>query len=192
MIIGCDIDNVISNYFEYLWNCLFSKYPEKLQGFDRYSIDAWSVEDWRTPLTSEEIYKVIYSIDLSRLDILPGAKDFLRRRIKNVFFISSRELWYPNTFPITFAWLQRTLGYPVLPNHLLQIDSYDKTEIIKRLDCDFYFEDNPSTATNVAKMGTKVLLFDYPWNRNVKETKNLIRIKPPYWQNVAQIWQELF
>jgi uncharacterized HAD superfamily protein len=61
-------------------------------------------------------------------------------------------------------------------------DKAKKLEHLKKLD--YFLEDNPSFVENLISRNVKIILFNYPWNRDYKN-KNIIRVNS--WLDVQKI-----
>jgi uncharacterized HAD superfamily protein len=64
-----------------------------------------------------------------------------------------------------------------------------KSLICKENNFSLLIEDQQPIAEDCARNGTKVLLFDKPWNKNCEENENIIRVKS--WKEILERIQEL-
>jgi len=182
MKIGIDIDEVVTEYLKSFLEFAKVKLGRtaKLEDFKDYIFTE------PLGLSLDEACKLVkehtsLSNTLVNLGLVNGAKEAISLLAKNndIFFITSRhpndkiqtieffELHFPgNKFEIHFsseAWK----------------DTGNKTklDICKELEIEVLLEDNKKYALNCASNGVKVILFDKPWNNNLKEDKNIFRVQ---------------
>jgi len=98
----------------------------------------------------------------------------------DIYLITARPDIYDKD---TKKWLDKFLGnsYKRLiysnNNHSYKNNNLTKAEICKKLDIKFIVEDAIDYAINCVKLGIRVFLVDRPWNQDIKEYKDLIRVK---------------
>lgn len=109
-----------------------------------------------------------------------GAKEALAKlEMKhNLFFVTARSKEMEH---ITIDWLEQNELDHI---ELHSLGSYYKVERAKKLDCDFFLEDNPYNAKELAESGIKVILVDTNYNKEL-EMDNIIRVKS--WKEILEI-----
>lgn len=93
---------------------------------------------------------------------------------------------------LTLTWLEKHFGKDFFEN--IYFSAFSKIHKCKSQICEDYafellIEDAPAYALNTSKKGIKVFLMDCPWNKNLEENKNLIRVKN--WLDIEEKINEL-
>jgi uncharacterized HAD superfamily protein len=86
-------------------------------------------------------------------------------------------------------WIRKNFSYYITDVFFAEAANKTKGEIASRLEALLVVEDNPEQAVEIAKKGIKVLLFDYPYNREVNH-RNIIRIYSG-WEEATEIIKEI-
>lgn len=143
--------------------------------------DKDDIKEWNQQLDGTDIGRVIEylyrntTFKLLSMKPVEGAVRGIRSLSKHhtIVFVTSRHIV---TAPITSLWIHHHFGdYPIW--HTGRSD--DKA----RYDLDLLIDDAPSHAMNFSKTG-RVILFDQPWNRKVKETSRISRARN--WNEVLE------
>jgi len=187
MAIGIDIDEVTANMMDGLLTFFYRKTGTRLKASDFHTTNWWEV--WGG--NREEAIKIYFEFSESPHfdDIIPvkDAIDSINqiREKLPVYMITSRPLIHKNK---TEEWLTKHFG----ENHPPVVYSSDfynegkartKAEICQELGVETIVEDNREYALNCAEAGINAILFDRPWNQDVKHD-NLIRVDG--WKGVMQ------
>lgn len=120
------------------------------------------------------------------LDFLPvkDSKEFISDAVKQgaeIHFVTARSYLIENE---TKRWFSKYFPELVYELHLLGdgkgglVES--KGERVKKIQADFFFEDQSKHARDVSEKGVAVFLVDNPWNHDLgaaSEDVNIIRIK---------------
>ncbi len=151
--------------YNYLW-------VEK-EGFNRDYVFGKLVEYVRNDLDS-------YDIGSDIVDVLSNLKNLGHE----LFILTSRDDLVKER---TIEWLEKSFGKGFFDEMVFTGDAISKTicksEVCKIHEFDVLIEDAPHYCQEVSKAGVKVLMMDCPWNRDVKESENLIRVNN---------WKEVF
>jgi len=180
MKIGIDIDEVIAEQLDELikfYHMKTGKLVEKDKFHTYYWPDVWKI-------SIEEAIAIDHEFKKSEFfdNIKPAEKavEVIKQLIKNneIFIITSRPLIFKER---TENWLKRHLGdlnFELIHSENLHknIKMSTKAKICKEFGIKIILEDDIRYALDCAESGVKVVLFDKPWNQNVKH-KNIIRVK---------------
>ncbi len=179
--IGIDIDGVIGDSDK-----TFRKYLNKEFGFNlkRSDITKFMYEDI-LDVPKSKIKKFWENFTEKKLwleiPLLQNAKssiDYLKDKY-NVIIITARP---EKLKDMTVEWLEKN---QIQYDDLIFIDEQNKESKIskifqKNINLRFHIEDRAEYAVEFAKAEIKVILFDYPWNKNIKgkfDKEYLIRVK---------------
>ena len=174
MKIAVDIDDVLldfnSKFCEYFNHQFKTNYCKK-------DINKWNFyTNWN--VSRETINKIYYKI--YKNDILPlididiiNILDQLNK-IYNIDLVTAKSSNYKSELirNLEIVNINKDLHY----NEILMVN--DKPYDLKcRLNYDIYIDDNPNLVRKIRKNSKKVLfLFHQPWNKEVEEHDNIIRI----------------
>ncbi|MEW6724670.1 MAG: hypothetical protein AB1331_07125 [Bacillota bacterium] len=106
----------------------------------------------------------------------PAVLARLRQQESHIYIVTARR---HEARPITEAWLRQSF----IPFDELIMNADDKVAIARSLGLTLGFEDHPETAQRLAQL-LPVFLFDWPYNRQVPPSANLIRVTD--WREVEQ------
>ncbi len=136
-------------------------------------------------------FKDIMETMLINLKQIPNAKEVINdlHRKYDLFFITSREYSF-DTKEITFKWFKKNkIKFNKNKFYFLK-EKQKKIDIAKKLGIKIFIEDNAETASKLSKEGIKVYLFDYKWNRKIKNDSGIERIKNEkmqYWHMIKKL-----
>jgi 5'(3')-deoxyribonucleotidase len=187
-IIAIDCDDVILETAQLILNWYNHTYGTRLQPSDYYSDSpaAWGVADDAIAikrvdryLATEEYFKapplpgaVTITQRLSahyELHVVTGRADFLRPATTTTL-----ERYFPGVFA--------SIEFTNFFNQRIR----SKSEVCRQLGVDILIDDHLHHALDVAKIGTKVLLFgNYPWNQTRYLPANIQRANT--WHDVEKI-----
>lgn len=178
MIIGIDIDGVIADsepVYRKTINKLFNLHLKQKD------ITSYKYEEC-TGLTDDQmhlVWKTFYREGgWLKIEPIKGAKRFLdksKREKHRIVIVTSRPREHIKEE--TYQWLKKhKIPYSeiiFLENH----DSKHQAALLRGHKFDYFIEDHYKYALDLAQRGVKVLLVDYPWNRQGKPHPNIRRIK---------------
>lgn len=180
--IGIDLDDVI---FEFTREIL--KVVEEVHGkkFGFEEVNSYSFHNV-FDLSLEEIIEIIKGIDMVNLPLIEGAKDSILKlsKMNEIYFITSRVFkeGTEESLEKHFSELKYELFFSSNP-HAGTVGK-DKGEICKEIGVSFMVEDSPKHAMICAEKGIKTFLIEKPWNLNLIEHENLIKVKS--WDEILE------
>ncbi|MFC2045599.1 hypothetical protein ACFLUH_02865 [Chloroflexota bacterium] len=133
----------------------------------------------RCGITKEQeqnIFKIFNDTTCGELSLVPGALEALEllKTRYQIALVTSRE-------DVTRRKTEDWISLNRVPHDLL---IYKKMKHDNEYNFNFFIEDNGDFAISLAKVGVRVLLFDYPWNREIQGHHNIKRILG--WQEVLE------
>jgi len=143
-------------------------------------------------IPKEEAYGLVnrfYETDyFKNIVFIKGAKEGIHKLAKKgqIYFVTAR--------PLKIKDKTRVFIEEHFPNIFLEIihsgDLFSnqgptKATICKKKNIEFLIDDNKNYAIECASNGTKVLLFDKPWNKDLDNDKNIYRVYN--WREVLDI-----
>lgn len=192
--IAIDVDDVL---FDYLEN--FLKYVNNLKGtsFSKEDMTSFFFEKV-SGFDREETINLHNSFHFSENfnEILPlegslESIDFLNKEGHNLFIITSRSRdmedltkeWINRHFPKKFTEI-------LFSNHVFMHNKgISKKDFCLKYDIDIILEDSTHYAKECSESGINVILFDNPWNTNLKENKNIHRVN--HWEEIPKKVKEI-
>ncbi len=187
MKIGLDFDDVTVNTFAQIidfYNKKFKKNHKK-SDFKKHDFsEFWGISQERKNEIIDEWTKSHKPEDLKSI---PGAiKSILKLAKKNKFIIITARS-AKNSYRVT-EWISKNLPkikIPVMHSaDFKKNKGLTKAQLCKKLKVQILIEDADSIALECADNGTKVLLFDQPWNKLVKHS-NITRVKS--WKEIVKL-----
>lgn len=173
MKIGVDIDSVLAEAMPTFLDSIRERHGLELKKED---IKEWNMK-WGNIDLYEEICFVLYNkpravVDMSLVD---GADKGMKYLLKNydVKLITSRK--EPETTEITRKWVDKNFG----SIEVLHTDT-DKNGY----DVDILIDDAPHHVESFSKKGGWAILFDQPWNQDVKTEPGNHIIRAKDWDDV--------
>lgn len=176
MHIGIDLDNTILDatsahlrYFNEESGKSFT--PDDVDDFYLYRMYGWSKEE------RDRIYfKLGHHIHKNSLP-LPGAMEVLQRLygVHTITFITARPALFHN---VTVEWLH---FYHVRYHQIAFTE--EKFQECQRAGVDVLIDDGPHYAEEFVRMNKPVILYDQPYNRNVR---NPLIYRAHHWQEVQK------
>lgn len=169
MRIGIDIDNVISNFNEVLFN-EYVKHDKELRNNGVINKNEYirGMFDW-----SEEEENLFYYNNIDRiaksLNVIEGAKEYIEKLKQDghiIYIITGRDNGeYSDPYNMTKDWLSKNEVYY---DKLIFTDTYNKQS--KADECienniDIMIDDSVSLSSNCIDRGIMTLLMDTPYNR---------------------------
>ncbi len=186
LIIGIDIDGVIGDsdsYFrknmELRFNREFPRSAMKKFIYEEcFDIDTKQMSSFWQDFDRENLWKHIPLID--------GAKDVISGLYHShkVIIVTARPVHLKHT---TVNWLAEH----AIPYHdILFMGQASKHEVAadRGYLFNFFIEDHPEYALDMAKNGTKVLLMSYPWNQMLPCHPNIQRVHS--WEQIKVLVSE--
>lgn len=184
--IGVDIDEVLCRTNDYFLKEFNKNHNTdfKREQIKRYNFDCF--EEYSGKYVFNKLVEHLKE-NLSEYEIVKDAKEVLSelKKENHLFIITSRQDFFKEK---TLSWLNLHFEENFFEN-ILFLDDFKffscKSEICNEYKIDVLIEDAPNHAINTSQNGIKVLLMDCPWNRDIKENKNLIRVKN--WKEIKTI-----
>jgi len=117
-----------------------------------------------------------------KIKIIKGVKPFLAHfRSKDIFVITARPLELKKQ---TMAWLKKNkIAYKKLI--FMSRESKHHDVLLHKLKFDYFIEDRFEFSKDLADLGIKVLLLNYPWNLKFGEYPGITRVHS--WSEIGKI-----
>ena len=164
--LGVDIDNVIAQTDPAIRKTLRDVFGVCLE---QEQVICYDYQ--RCGITEEQerrILEIFRDATCSELALIPGAVEALKLlgQQYRVILVTSRN---PVIMEKTRNWLMLN-GIP----HDSLVFEAEKHRTGQAFD--FFIEDNGEAALSLAETGIRTFLFDYPWNRSIREHPNIVRV----------------
>lgn len=155
MRVGIDIDNVLCDSMESFLRRINARLGSSLETKD---ITAWNFAVGSSNLSAEIIETLKDDSFVVSLPLMAGAKEAMSVIKANfdVVLLTSRN---PEATVSTFKWVMRHFG---------AVPVYHTGDKCNN-GCAVIVDDAPHTIEDCCDMGVRVIIFDQPWNRNVKK-----------------------
>ena len=137
-----------------------------------HSITDWDLSEF--PLTKKRFLKKVDKLWQERWSKIPPTEGSLRAKLTRISEynhvdlgtnngknLSSMLMWQKKNLGTTF----KVIGFAGKYNKLMVADYYD-----------IFIDDEPGLAEQLTELGKQLLLYDRPWNRNIKDSKYVQRI----------------
>ncbi len=175
MIIGIDIDNVISNFNEELLKA-YIEHDKELRNTGIINKNAPYIRNGMFDWTDEE-EKTFYKENIERIAInlkaIEGASKYIKKLQEDghiIYIISGRDNGeYSDPYKMTIDWLKK---YDIVYDKLFLVDDYNshsKTEICLEHNVDVMIDDSKRMCKDIKDNGIRALLMDTPYNRDTNE-----------------------
>lgn len=186
MIIGIDIDNVISNFDDTLLQ-EYLEHDKALRNTGIIDKNASYIRNGMFDWSEEEEVK-FYKTNIERIAInlkaIEGASKYINKLKEDghtIYIITGRDNGeYSNAHNMTIDWLKK---YDIYYDKLFLVDAYNshsKTEICIEHNVDIMIDDSKRICKDINKYGIKTLLMDTPYNRDANEFKRVHSWKEIY------------
>ncbi len=116
-----------------------------------------------------------------KIKIMPGVRQFLKQvKGKDVTVITARPVELQKQ---TIRWL---INNQIPYHQLIFMSGKSKHQdvLLHNLNFDYFVEDRFEFSKDLADLGIKVLLLNYPWNLKFGEYKNIIRVNN--WADISR------
>jgi len=185
-IIAVDLDDVLASsaagfvaYSNKIWGTNLT-----IEEYDEHWGEMWALDHEETKKRAHQIYESKMQGNFKKLD---GAYDVLNDLAKNYSLVitTSRHRLVKDT---TLEWLEK--HYPGIFDEVHLAGIWDrglhtdeaakltKAELCVKIGASLLIDDHPKHCIASAKAGVEALLFgDYRWNRHVKLTKGMTRVR---------------
>lgn len=182
MKIAIDIDDVLVEFVPSLARWYNDKFGTNLKKEDFYTFAFHEIWGGTHLESVGKVRKFLDSGIIKDLNVIEGAAEVLKEldnKGHELHIVTSR---FPDLHEDTLIWLDRHFKGIFKEVHFghnkisKQKDSLSKAERCKQLDIDLLIDDLPEHALECAKKGIRVLLFDAPWNQDIKENKKIKRV----------------
>ncbi|MGN1302810.1 MAG: hypothetical protein ACI4VO_04125, partial [Clostridia bacterium] len=175
MIIGIDIDNVISNFNEELLKA-YIEHDKELRNTGIINKNAPYIRNGMFDWTDEE-EKTFYKENIERIAInlkaIEGASKYIKKLKQDghtIYIISGRDNGeYTDPYNMTKNWLEK---YDIVYDKLFLVDAYNshsKTEICLENNVDIMIDDSKRMCKDIKEHGIRAFLMDTPYNRDTNE-----------------------
>lgn len=186
MKFAIDIDNVFFDTTKVLLQELNIIYMKE---FTKDDVKDYKLENLYN-ITEEQLLKIFQNVvnknyldfrlyDEYAMKLL--SKIYLKQKSK-VFFITKRHIELESD---TYSSIDNNLEPFVEFEIIMECKSKAKENF------EIYLEDNPEEIQEMIDNNKKVIIFDHPYNQDIKEKKNQIyRVKYPYWKEVEKVFKK--
>lgn len=184
--IGIDLDDVVFEFINFSLKEYEKEFGKKILFEDLFSYNFTHVSHLDEKGMNDFFEKIINKKSTENLSLCIGAKEFILGLAKEhkIYFITSRVFpegtleslnkHFPNIdFELIFS-----------SNPYAKTRGKTKGEICNELGIDFMIEDSKEHSEICAKDGIKTFLLNKPWNQNVGEHENIIRVKD--WKEILE------
>ncbi len=181
--IGIDLDDVLANFNNGWLSYYNNKYQTNYKFSQINNYDLEKVFKTKKDVMIRRIKNFYRTKIFEELKPINGTKSVINKinKISTISVITSRPLWLEEK---TKNWLNKHFGKKfdniILSNQFgnkSMKNLITKAQICKDQNINIMIEDAPTYSISIAKTGTKVLLFDRPWNRDIPNGKNITRVK---------------
>lgn len=174
--IGIDIDGVIGDsdkIFRKYMNQYFNLKLKRKDIKEFYYEKVLSISPEEITPFWEEFNNKGYWMEIPLVDNAKSSIDYLKEKYAIILITARTE----NIKDLTLAWLEKhKIKYDQL--HFLNENESKITKVLQNnISLNALIDDKLENALNFAGEGTRVFLFDYPWNQFDKKVENLIRVK---------------
>lgn len=187
--IAVDIDEVLCRTNDYFLEDFNSEHNTNFTRENITSYDYSSLDGFESKYVFEKV-KTHVSEKLISYEISQDAITTLKK-LKEIghelFILTSR---FDETEEDTKKWIFAHFGVSFFKEIIFTngvINNSCKSDYCINKDFDILIEDAPHYAQKSSEKGIKVLLMDCPWNGDVVETKNLIRVKN--WKEISEYFK---
>jgi uncharacterized HAD superfamily protein len=169
--VALDFDGVLADTMS-RWVIIYNK--EHKKSITKSDITLYDI--WKLPLQicEKDVYRILEMCWTGWKNLPPTEQNIadtvkeIRKMSSKVEVVTSVEGSFIDSVRL---WLGN-IGLGSIKVFYCPIESCEKAS----LDYDLFIDDNPETASAISKKGKKCLLYDQPWNRNVLNNNNIIRI----------------
>ena len=167
MQIALDFDNVLADTMNE-WIAYYNqKYHQRIT---KTEITFYSFWGNNLPITKNDAIEIFKSV-WAHWRLLPPTEIYLTEKIKAIQEFGIIDI-VTSVVPSHFRFVRKWLKKHEIPlRNVIRCESGEKV----LLPYDVYIEDSPSIAKDCITNGKNCLIYDQPWNRNVKG-KNVNRI----------------
>jgi len=196
MIIGVDLDEVLAGVLPELIKYHNDKYNTNFEKEQFNSFDLWKIWNCTKEESLERVFDFYNSKYFRNIQPVEGSQeaiDILSKKHDLVVITSRASVvkdksieWLSNYFPDKFSkacftspWYEEESGY-------------EKAQACKELKVKVHIDDNLSFARKCSENGTKVLLYNQPWNQLDKSDSLPENMKRVYsWNDIVEKIQGL-
>lgn len=181
MRIAIDIDSTLHPYWEQLAGIARRRFGIDLPYEDQVE---WKIAQLKPAQLEVCVRETHDEATICSAKPYPGAVDVVRRWHEAGHFIHITSHRPDTTRPATERWLQ-DIG---LPYDELRCD-WDKVPHCKKIQIDLLVDDSPVNLEEAIDAGIRVATLDHPWNREIRETEDVI--VGADWDELAEALQPL-
>lgn len=172
MKIGCDIDGVVADIGKAVLPYLKKLKPGTgLGDLTEYSFEKFGM--------TEDMTKAMFANfretgEYKTMEMIRGARwgtyETIYEQGNDLYFITARD-YYKELEEETWDWLlEKELSFDGVVSGVK-----DKYPVARDMDVDILIDDSPEIIESVSKRGLNTIVFDQPWNQEVKENKRIKR-----------------
>lgn len=184
MKIAVDIDGVILDMILRVCEIFNERFNSN---YSKDNIKRWEFfKDWDVP--EEEIFKIFYKAyeESMTLPLIDKNTPEILKKLNNqhhVDLVTARNIKYESHLIERLNSLEITKGVQYLKLIHANAKPYDAKI---RLGYDIYIDDNPNLVESAGNFPEKrILLYDQPWNRHVREIENVARVYN--WKQIEKV-----
>jgi len=175
--LGIDIDEVLCSTNDYFLEEFNKKHNTNFKKEDLTSYKFSNFKEFKSEYIFNELMKHIEN-NLIKYNILENSKEVLEKlKTKyELYIITSRWIKFKTK---TIAWLNKHFKENFFKEILIYNDEFEnkcKIDIAKKNKINILIEDAPEFIIKADKENLKIILMDRPWNRKIKENKNIKRV----------------
>lgn len=189
MRIGIDLDEVLADFLTALLKYHNDTYGTSLVGEQFQSYQFWETWGGTRERAIQKVYDFYNTGYFRELKPVVGSQEAVSilKQNNELFVITSRQDdvaeatrgWIAQHFPERFSAV-------LFANHYSQKgDSRKKSQICDSVGIDVLIEDSPEYALECFTQKRKILLLDYPWNRNSELPPGIYRVNS--WEEITKI-----
>lgn len=171
MRIGIDIDDTITNSWEYLKPIYEKEFNIEL---NINSLPYYKAVKEKINLTFDEFASRLNKYDQLKMDI-PIKKDAievlnkLKQEGYTIVFITARGKTYKNPYQLTIEYLNKFN----IPYDKIILESWDKSISCKEEEIDLFIDDSPKHCEEVSNVGIDVLMMETTYNKKYSQFKRI-------------------
>lgn len=185
MRIAVDIDEVLCRTNDHFFEFFNKEHNTNFSREDVHDYNYSSLEGFDKDYIFNIVVKFVHE-NVENFEIVPKSIEILKKlklEGHELFILTSR---WENLYDRTKIWLEKEFGEDFFEG-IFFIGGVVHAKRCKSDVCieekfDLLIEDAPKYALNTSEKEVLVLLMDCPWNRNLNESKYLVRVKD--WNDV--------
>lgn len=184
--IGIDLDDVVFEFVKFLIAKYKNKFGKKILFEDFVSYHFAEVWHLNLSETIDFFKKIMTKESTENLELCEFAKEsiFDLSSKYEIYFITSRIFPEGTLESLNKHFSDISFELIFSSNPYAKTNGKTKGQICKELEIDFMIEDSKEHSEICASDGIKTFLLDKPWNKDVEENENIIRVKN--WKEILE------